>query len=127
MNARLLMLGIVSVAIGAALGCADYTAPSGPGCGADLQGGVVLEGDSLLTRVYITREYSEVVIVSSQATTRHHRTCQSWVCWEAREDPAAPLGEAEAAAALARCTEAADAAWAPPNLKVQPAWPSTSE
>jgi hypothetical protein len=116
MNPSLQMLGLVSVAIGVALGCGSYTAPTGPGCGDDQQSGVVLEGDSLLTRVYITREYTSVQIVSNQATTYHHRTCQSWTCWEAREDPAAPLGEAEAAEALARCTAAADAAWAPPNL-----------
>ena len=72
------MLGALSLAIGVALGCADYTAPSGAGCGDDQQSGVVMEGDSLLTRVYITREYTSVGIVSGQATTYHHRTCQSW-------------------------------------------------
>ena len=126
MEAPLPMLGILSLATGAALGCGSYTAPTGPGCGDDQQSGVVLEGDSLLTRVYITREYSTVNLVSGEARTYHHRTCQSWTCWEAREDPAAPLGDAEAADALARCTAAADAAWEPPDLKVQPAWPSTS-
>ena len=116
MTSPLQMLGLGSVAVGVALACADYTAPTGVGCTEDQQSGVVLEGDSLLTRVYITRDYTSVGIVSGQATTYHHRTCQSWTCWEAREDPAAPLGEAEAAEALARCTAAADAAWEPPNL-----------
>ena len=116
MDTHLQTLGAVSLAIGVILACSDYTAPTGPGCGDDEQSNVVLEGDSRLTRVYITREYSTVTIVSGEAKTYHHRTCQSWTCWEAREDPHAPLGEAEAAAALARCTAAADAAWEPPNL-----------
>lgn len=90
---------------------AGSTVPvSGAGCGEDLQSSVVLEGDS--RRVYITREYTEVVIVSAQAIAYHYQTCQSYSCWEARVDPAAPLREAEATAALARCTAQADALWA---------------
>jgi hypothetical protein len=112
MNPTLQRLGAVCLGLGVALACSDGTAPvSGAGCGEEQQSGVVLEGDSRLTRVYITREYSEVIIVSAQATTYHYRTCQSHTCWEAREDPAAPLGEAEAAEALARCTVQADAFW----------------
>jgi hypothetical protein len=104
---------VVSLGVGAVLGCGDgYTAPTGPGCGADQQSSVVLEGDMRLTRVYTTREYTEVGIIDGQATTYHYRICQSHTCWEVREDPAAPLGEAEVAAALARCSEQADAAWA---------------
>ena len=112
MDTSLQMLGALSLAIGVALGCADYTAPTGAGCGDDQQSGVVLEGDSRLTRVYTTREYTEVRIVSGEAKTYHHRICQSYTCWEAREDPAAPLGDAEAAEALARCTAQADTFWA---------------
>ena len=125
MNTTLQMLVLGGLGIGLALGCGDYTAPTGPGCGDDQHSGVVLEGGLRLTRVYITREYSTVSIVSGQATTYHHRTCQSWTCWEAREDPAAPLGEAEIAAALARCTAEADTVWEAPNLTVERAWPST--
>jgi hypothetical protein len=114
MNASLQMLGVVSLAIGLGLGCSDgYTAPViGAGCGEDRQSAVVLEGDGRATIVFITREYTQVGIVSNRTTTTYYRTCQSHTCWEAREDPAAPLGEAEAAAALARCPAAADAAWA---------------
>lgn len=112
MNTTLQMLGLCSLGLGVALGCGEYHAPTGPGCGEDQQSNVVLEGDLRLTRVYINREYTTVLIVSSQAKTIHHRTCQSYTCWEAREDPAAPLGEAEAAEALARCTAMADAEWA---------------
>ena len=111
MTPTLQMLG--AVCFGVALACSDGTGPVyGAGCGEDQQSSVVLEGDSRLIRVYITREYTEVVIVSSQATTYHYRTCQSHTCWEAREDPAAPIAEAEATAALARCTAQADAVWA---------------
>ncbi len=105
------LLGVLSLATGAALGCADYTAPTGPGCTADQASGVVLEGDSLLARVYVTREYTEVGIVDGRATTLHYRICQSHTCREAREDPAAPLGDTEAADALVRCTAQADAFW----------------
>ncbi len=112
MNTRLPLLTIVGFSISAALGCAPYAAPTGPGCTDDQQSGVVLEGNSRLARVYITREYTQVGIVSGEAKTYHYRVCQTHSCWEARDDPATPLGEAEAAAALARCTAAADAAWA---------------
>ncbi len=114
MNATLQMLGVACLALGVALGCGDgYTAPiSGVGCSEEQQSGVVVEGDLRVTSVFITREYSQVYLGSEQPTTRHYRVCQSYTCSEVREDPAAPLGEAEVMAALARCTAAADAAWA---------------
>lgn len=113
MNLALQRFGIVCLGLGVALACSDGTAPvSGAGCGEEQQSGVVLEGDSLVTRVYITREYTEVVIVSAQATTYHYQTCQSHTCWEVRKDLAAPLGETEITDALARCIAQADAYWA---------------
>ena len=111
MTPTLQMLG--AVCFGVALACSDGTAPVyGAGCGEDQQSSVVLEGELRPIRVDITREYPEVSIVSSQATTYHYRTCQSHTRWEARDDPAAPLAEADATAALARCTAQADAKWA---------------
>lgn len=80
--------------------------------GPDQQSAVRLERDHRLTLVYTTREFTEVYIVSAEARTNHYRICQTHTCWEAREDPAAPLGEAEAAEALARCTALADASGA---------------
>jgi hypothetical protein len=107
------ILGAVCLGVAVALACSDGTAPvSGAGCGEEQQGGVVLEGDLRVARVYITREWTQVIIVSNEARTQHYRTCQSHTCWEAREDPAAALGDAEAAEALARCTAQADAVWA---------------
>ena len=110
MNQPVWMLGVASVGLGVALACGDGTAPSGAGCGDDEQSGVVREGDLRVTHIYITREYTGLYL-GSQPTTRHYRTCQHFSCTEVREDPAAELGEAEIADALARCTGQADAAW----------------
>jgi hypothetical protein len=114
MNTTVQMLGVACLGVGVALACSDgSTAPViGAGCGEEQQSGVVVEGDLRVTRVFITREYTHVDVGSESPTTRHYRACQSHTCSEVREDPAAALGEVEVMAALARCTAAADAAWA---------------
>src|SRR5215211_5267847 len=111
MNPTLQMLG--SVCFGVALACSDGTAPvSGAGCGEEEQSGVVVDGSLRVTRVFITREYSQVSVGSENTTTRHYRVCQRYTCSEVLEDPAAELEEAEVTDALAGCTAQADAAWA---------------
>jgi hypothetical protein len=65
-DAHLQRLGVVSLGAGVALGRGTSTAPTGAGCG-DQQSGVVLERDSRLIRVYITREYTVGDIVSTEA------------------------------------------------------------
>jgi hypothetical protein len=83
----------------------------GAGCSDDQQSSVALEGGMLVTRVFLSREYTQVTVVSNSPTTYHYRACQLHTCTEVRES-ADPLTETEIAGALSRCEAEADAAWA---------------
>jgi hypothetical protein len=95
------------------LACFDGTTPAyGDGCSTDQQSVVQLEGDTLVAQLYVTRDYRLTDIVNNTARTTHYRTCQQYRCTAVRDDPAAPVTEAESTAALTACRAEADAAWA---------------
>lgn len=90
-----------------------FTGPVyGDGCTSEQESAVLLEGDTLVAQLYVTREYRQVDVASSTVRTTHYRTCQQYRCVAVREDPASPVGDAEATAALTACRAEADVAWA---------------
>ena len=97
--------------------CIDGTAPVyGTGCTNEPESVMQLEGDTLITQMYITRDYRQTYVSSNTARTMHYRTCQQYRCAEVRADPAVPVTEAEGTAAVAACRSRADEAWATRDL-----------
>lgn len=114
MHGTLAQLGAFCFVSMLVLACSDeFTGPVyGAGCASEQQNVVELEGDTLVTQLYVTRDYRQTDIVSNTARTTHYRTCQQYRCMEVRQDPSAPLTDAEATAALTACRAEADVAWA---------------
>jgi hypothetical protein len=113
MHSTLAQLGGLSFGAMLVVACIDGTAPVyGTGCSSEPQSQVHLEGDTLVTQLYVTRDYRRTDIISNTARTTHYRTCQRYRCTAVREDPSIPVTDAEATAALAACRAEADVAWA---------------